>query len=55
MRYTVEMASDGRYTRRCKFNEDWFGHSGNIKAAVLVLLMEGIYDVCRRDGTASVV
>jgi hypothetical protein len=51
MKYTAEMASD----IHTKFNENWFGHSSNIKvitltiseAEMLVLLMRGIYDVCR--------
>jgi hypothetical protein len=29
MKYTVEMTSDGMIYAR-SFNEDWFGHSGNI-------------------------
>jgi hypothetical protein len=56
MKYTVEMVSDGMIIR-IKFHEDLFGHSGNInvitstiyEAALLVLLMGWIYDVCRRD------
>jgi hypothetical protein len=55
MKYTADIASDGMIYVRTKFHEDWSRNSGNIKvitttigeAAVLVLLMGRIYDICR--------
>jgi hypothetical protein len=58
MKYIVQMASGGMIYMCTKFHDERFRHLTNVKviastiwgASVLVLLVGGIYDVCRWEG-----